>query len=109
MLIDSWYDSYLGVIILVRIQSGSLKKGMKLKMIGTNASYVVEKWIFTPKIKYSDSIESGEIGFITAGIKHVSDCKVGDQLQIIKTDTKNLYLVSNQVDLLFFVDYIHRS
>ena len=54
MLIDSWYDSYLGVIILVRIQSGSLKKGMKLKMIGTNASYVVEKCgFFTPKIKYS--------------------------------------------------------
>ena len=81
MLIDSWYDSYLGVIILVRIQSGSLKKGMKLKMIGTNASYVVEKCgFFTPKIKYSDSIESGEIGFITAGIKHVSDCKVGDTI-----------------------------
>ncbi len=81
MLIDSWYDSYLGVIILVRIQSGSIKKGMKLKMIGTNASYVVEKCgFFTPKIKYSDSIESGEIGFITAGIKHVSDCKVGDTI-----------------------------
>jgi len=81
MLIDSWYDAYLGVIILVRVQSGSLKKGMKLQMIGTNASYVVEKCgFFTPKIKYSESIESGEIGFITAGIKHVSDCKVGDTI-----------------------------
>ena len=81
MLIDSWYDAYLGVIILVRVQSGSLKKGMKLKMIGTNASYVIEKCgFFTPKIKYSESIQSGEIGFITAGIKHVSDCKVGDTI-----------------------------
>ncbi len=81
MLIDSWYDPYLGVIILVRIQSGILKKSMKLKMIGTNASYNVEKCgYFTPKIKYTDNLKTGEIGFITAGIKHVSDCKVGDTI-----------------------------
>ena len=81
MLIDSWYDAYLGVIILVRVQSGKLRKGMKLKMLGTNASYIVEKCgFFTPKIKYSETIETGEIGFLTAGIKHVSDCKVGDTI-----------------------------
>ena len=81
MLIDSWYDAYLGVIILVRVQSGKLRKGMKLKMLGTNASYIVEKCgFFTPKIKYSEIIETGEIGFLTAGIKHVSDCKVGDTI-----------------------------
>ena len=81
MLIDSWYDPYLGVIILVRIQSGKLEKGMKLKMIGTNASYFVEKCgFFTPKIKYTQVLQTGEIGFITAGIKHVSDCKVGDTI-----------------------------
>ncbi len=81
MLIDSWYDPYLGVIILVRIQSGKINKGMKLKMMGTNASYVVETCgFFTPKIKYTDFLEAGEIGFITAGIKHVSDCKVGDTI-----------------------------
>ncbi len=81
MLIDSWYDAYLGVIILVRIQSGRLQKGMKLKMIGTNAFYVVEKCgFFTPKIEYSQVIEAGEIGFFTAGIKHVRDCKVGDTI-----------------------------
>jgi GTP-binding protein LepA len=81
MLIDSWYDTYLGVIILVRIKSGSLKKGMKLKMMGTKATYQVEKCgFFTPKIKYVDELNSGEIGFITAGIKHVSDCKVGDTI-----------------------------
>ena len=81
MLIDSWYDTYLGVIILVRIKSGSLKKGMKLKMMGTNATYQVESCgFFTPKIKYVNELSSGEIGFITAGIKHVSDCKVGDTI-----------------------------
>ncbi len=81
MLIDSWYDAYLGVIILVRVKSGILSKGMKLRMMGTNASYNVERCgFFTPKIKYVDRINSGEIGFITAGIKHVSDCKVGDTI-----------------------------
>ena len=81
MLIDSWDDTYLGVIILVRIKSGYLKKGMKLKMMGTKATYQVESCgFFTPKIKYVNELNSGEIGFITAGIKHVSDCKVGDTI-----------------------------
>ena len=81
MLIDSWYDPYLGVIILVRIKSGVLRKGMKLRMMGTKASYNVEKCgFFTPKISYSEQLDTGEIGFITAGIKHVSDCKVGDTI-----------------------------
>ena len=85
MLIDSWYDAYLGVIILVRVKSGSLKKGMKLRMIGTGASYNVDKCgFFTPKIEYVNELK-GEIGFITAGIKHVSDCKVGDTI----TDDSN--------------------
>ena len=54
MLIDSWYDSFLGVIILVRIKSGTLKKGMKIRMMGTNASYNVERCgFFTPKINYT--------------------------------------------------------
>ncbi len=90
MLIDSWYDAYLGVIILVRVQSGQLKRGMKLKMIGTDASYIVEKCgFFTPKIKYTDTIEKGEIGFLTAGIKHVSDCKVGDTITDAIKPTNN--------------------
>ncbi len=81
MLIDSWYDPFLGVIILVRIKSGKLKKGMKIRMIGTKASYPVERCgFFTPKIKYTDEINEGEIGFFTAGIRHVSDCKVGDTI-----------------------------
>ena len=81
MLIDSWYDPYLGVIILVRVKSGVLRKGMKLRMMGTAASYNVEKCgFFTPKINYTEQLNAGEIGFITAGIKHVSDCKVGDTI-----------------------------
>ena len=107
MLIDSWYDTYLGVIILVRIKSGVLRKGMKLRMMGTSANYNVEKCgFFTPKINYSDKLNPGEIGFITAGIKHVSDCKVGDTI----TDETNPPIIHyqdlSQVFLLFFVDYI---
>ena len=86
MLIDSWYDPFLGVIILVRIKSGTLKKGMKIRMMGTKASYPVERCgFFTPKIKYISEINEGEIGFFTAGIRHVSDCKVGDTI----TDESN--------------------
>ena len=67
-----------GVIILVRIKSGILTKGMKIKMLGTNATYI-KNGFFTPKIQYSKNFQ-GQIGFITAGIKHVSDCKVGDTI-----------------------------
>ena len=81
MLVDSWYDPFLGVIILVRIKSGQIKKGMKIRMMGTKASYLVERCgFFTPKIKYSEILNKGEIGFFTAGIKHVSNCKVGDTI-----------------------------
>ena len=81
LLIDSWYDAFLGVIILVRIKSGTLKKGMKIRMMGTQASYSVEKCgFFTPKINYVNELRFGEIGFFTAGIRHVSDCKVGDTI-----------------------------
>ena len=90
MLIDSWYDSFLGVIILVRIKSGTLKKGMKIRMMGTNASYNVERCgFFTPKINYTDLLNEGEIGFFTAGIRHVSDCKVGDTITDEKNPTTN--------------------
>ncbi len=81
MLVDSWYDTFLGVIILVRIISGSIFKGMKIRMKGTKANYFVERCgFFTPKISYIEELKEGEIGFFTAGIKHVSDCKVGDTI-----------------------------
>jgi GTP-binding protein LepA len=81
MLVDSWYDVYLGVIILVRIVEGTLKKGMKIRMMGSQASYEVERvGYFTPKKVETPSLLPGEVGFITASIKSVSDCKVGDTI-----------------------------
>ena len=81
LLVDSWYDSYLGVVILVRVIDGSLKKGMKVKMMSNNTEHTIEKvGVFTPKPQDIDKISSGEIGFIITGIKNLSDTKVGDTI-----------------------------
>jgi len=81
LLVDSWYDSYLGVVILVRVIDGSLKKGMKIKMMSNKTQHTIEKvGVFTPKVKDVDKISSGEIGFIITGIKNLSDTKVGDTI-----------------------------
>ena len=86
LLVDSWYDSYLGVIILLRIKEGYLKKGMKVRMMAAGATYQVDHvGYFTPKKVMIDTLQAGEVGFITASIKHVADCKVGDTV----TDDKN--------------------
>ena len=86
LLVDSWYDSYLGVVILVRVIDGSLKKGMKIKMMSNNTQHTIEKvGVFTPKAEDIDKISSGEIGFIITGIKNLSDTKVGDTI----CDTQN--------------------
>ncbi len=86
LLIDSWYDSYLGVVILVRIKDGVLKKKMQIRMMSNNATYQVEKvGIFTPKMQDIEALYPGEVGFLTASIKSVSDCRVGDTI----TDNKN--------------------
>ncbi len=86
LLVDSWYDPYLGVVALVRIVDGCLKAGMKLKMIATGAIHEVDQvGVFRPKQDTVAELGPGEIGFITAGIKSVSDCKVGDTL----TEAKN--------------------
>lgn len=86
MLVDSWYDPYLGVIILVRIKDGVLKKGMKIRMMANGASHDVERvGIFTPKMKDVPELSAGELGFITAGIKAVGETKVGDTI----TDERN--------------------
>jgi len=86
LLIDSWYDSYLGVIILVRIYDGVLKKKTNIKMMSNGATYQVEKvGIFTPKMQDIDALYPGEVGFITASIKSVGDTSVGDTI----TETKN--------------------
>ncbi len=86
LLVDSWYDPYLGVVILVRVRDGIMRKGMRIRMMATNSNYVVDNiGYFTPKKHLSEGLEAGEIGFFTAAIKQVSDCKVGDTI----TDDKN--------------------
>jgi GTP-binding protein LepA len=81
LLVDSWYDPYLGVVILVRIFQGSLKKGMKIKMLSTQKTYHVDNvGYFTPKKVMCDSLDEGQLGFLTASIKKVVDCKVGDTI-----------------------------
>ena len=81
LLVDSWYDSYLGVVILIRVIDGKISKNMKIKMMSTNQQYIVEKvGIFTPKPKDVQELNSGEIGFIITGIKNLSETKVGDTI-----------------------------
>ncbi len=81
LLIDSWYDSYLGVVILVRIKDGSLSKKQQIRMMSNNAVYTIDRvGIFTPKMQDIDSLGPGEVGFITASIKSVGDCHVGDTI-----------------------------
>jgi GTP-binding protein LepA len=81
LLVDSWYDQYLGIVILVRIISGTLRKNMRIKMMSTNASYNVENvGFFTPKKQICNELNEGEIGFFTASIKQVADCNVGDTI-----------------------------
>ncbi len=81
MLVDSWYDAYLGVIVLVRIRDGVLKKGDKIRMMSTKADYQVDNLgIFAPTRTPVDQLEPGEIGFLTASIKQVRDTRVGDTI-----------------------------
>ncbi|MCK6441141.1 translation elongation factor 4 [Elstera cyanobacteriorum] len=81
LLIDSWYDAYLGVVILVRVRDGILKTGAKIKLMSTGAVYQVDRvGAFTPKATTIGELGPGEVGFITAGIKAVADCAVGDTI-----------------------------
>ena len=85
LLIDSWYDSYLGVIILVRVHDGVIRKKQQIRMMSNNMTYQIDKvGIFTPKMQDVDALYPGEVGFITASIKSVSDCHIGDTI----TDNK---------------------
>jgi GTP-binding protein LepA len=86
LLVDSWYDQYLGVIILVRIKDGRLKRGQKIRMMSSGAAHMVEQvGVFSPKMVAVDDLGPGEIGFLTAAIKTVADCNVGDTI----TDDRN--------------------
>ncbi len=86
MLVDSWYDAYLGVVVLVRVVDGVIKKGQKVRLNATGAIYELDRvGIFTPKLVQTDKLSAGEIGFITASIKEVADTNVGDTI----TDANN--------------------
>jgi GTP-binding protein LepA len=81
LLVDSWYDQYLGVVILVRVKDGVLRPGLKVRLMATGVVHNVERTgIFTPKGVPVDELGPGEIGFITAGIKTVADCRIGDTI-----------------------------
>jgi GTP-binding protein LepA len=81
LLVDSWYDSYLGVVILVRVIDGQIKKGMKIKLMSNDKEYVIEKvGVFTPKPTNIEQLGSGQIGFIITGIKSLLETKVGDTI-----------------------------
>ena len=81
LLVDSWYDTYLGVIVLVRVVDGTLKAGQRIEMMRTHATYEVDRvGVFTPKKTEMDELGPGEIGFLTASIKEVADTRVGDTI-----------------------------
>ncbi len=102
LLVDSWYDSYLGVVVLVRVVDGTLQRGQKIKFIATGAEYVVEKvGYFTPKMENVDRLTTGEIGFIITGMKTIHDCKVGDTICDAKSDVEMLPGFKPSVPVVF--------
>ena len=81
LLVDSWYDAYLGVMALIRVYDGTIKKGMKIRMMQTGAVHLVDRvGVFTPKLTEIDELNPGQLGFVTAAIKTVADTKVGDTI-----------------------------
>lgn len=90
LLVDSWYDTYLGVIILVRIMEGTLKGGQKIRMMSSGSTHEVDRvGYFTPKQVIVPALYPGEVGFFTASIKHVADCNVGDTITEEKRQTES--------------------
>jgi GTP-binding protein LepA len=90
LLVDSWYDAYLGVVVLVRIVDGALKKGQRIRMMRTGHAYEVDRvGVFTPKRVEAEELGPGEIGFLTASIKDVGDTRVGDTITDDRKPTEN--------------------
>jgi GTP-binding protein LepA len=88
LLVDSWYDAYLGVVVLLRVVDGTLRRGQRIRLMGTDASYEVDKiGVFTPKMRDATELGPGEIGFLTASIKEVADTRVGDTITDDKRPT----------------------
>ena len=81
LLVDSWYDAYLGVVVLVRVVDGTMRKGQTIKMMGTGAAYGLDRvGVFSPKMQEMAQLGPGEVGFFTASIKEVADTRVGDTI-----------------------------
>jgi GTP-binding protein LepA len=91
LLVDSWYDAYLGVVVLVRIVDGMLKRGMTIKLMGTDANYGVDRvGVFRPKMTDVEALGPGEVGFLTASIKEVADTRVGDTITEARRPTDKM-------------------
>lgn len=91
MIIDSWFDNYVGVVMLVRVVDGTLKKGERIRMMATNAVYPADQLgVFTPKSESREALNAGEVGFIIAGIKELAAAKVGDTITLEKKLPNNL-------------------
>lgn len=92
LLVDSWYDPYLGVVTLVRIKDGILQKGMKIRMMASGHTHLVDRvGVFTPKPTMIDKLYPGEVGFLTAAIKTVADCQIGDTITEDRNPTTDPY------------------
>jgi len=91
MIIDSWFDNYVGVVMLVRVVDGTLKKGERIRMMATNAVYPADQLgVFTPKSEAREQLNAGEVGFVIAGIKELAAAKVGDTITLEKKLPNNL-------------------
>jgi GTP-binding protein LepA len=89
MIFDSWFDNYLGVIVLVRVFDGIIKPGMRIKLFATGKEYEVQRLgILTPFPKDIEKLEAGEVGFIIAGIKNIADTKIGDTITLAENPAK---------------------
>ena len=105
LLVDSWYDAYLGVVVLVRVIDGVLRKGMRIRMMGADAHYEIDRiGIFRPKMTEARELGPGEIGYITAQIKQVADTRVGDTI----TDDKHPTATARHGELCVTL-YLHHQ
>ena len=97
MIIDSWYDSYVGVVMLVRVVDGRLAKGDRIKLMASEATYNAEQLgVFTPHTEPRQSLEAGEVGFVIAGIKELQAARVGDTVTLIKGGTGGAAFTATQ-------------
>ena len=88
MIVDSWYDAYVGVVMLVRVVDGEIKRGERIKLMATDTTYNADKLgVFAPAAVAKQSLSAGEVGFIIAGIKELTSAKVGDTVTVVRTGT----------------------